>query len=88
MAETRSFSAWKSEVVLWLMSLPSRGRRDTYDFDQQRNTMMTRLEYARINMLPSILIDLHRFCDFWDLEFPSKLLPSEREIREWFKRGD
>jgi len=88
MPEARSFSAWKSEVVAWLMSLESRGRKDSYDFDEQRDNVIAMLRYARTNMLSRILADLHQFCNFWDLDFPSDLLPSREEIRRWFERGD
>jgi len=33
------------------------------------------------------LVDLHRFCDFWDIDFPSDLLPKKEEILSWFRGG-
>ncbi|RDD53005.1 MAG: hypothetical protein BA066_06695 [Candidatus Korarchaeota archaeon NZ13-K] len=88
MPEARSFSAWKSEIVSWLISLPDRGRKDSYVFEEQRNAIIATLRYLRTNMLSRILADLHQFCSFWDLDFPSDLLPSREEIRRWFERGD
>jgi len=83
----RSFSEWKAQVAVWLMSLGDRGQKGEYDFRQQRDRLATRLRILRANMLPSILLDLHQFCSLWDLEFPQDLLPSQEEVREWLRGG-
>ena len=79
----RNFGTWKAQVITWLLQLPSKGRRDTFDFDQQRNRLIDKLDNLRSRWLASFLADLHRFCNFWEIEIPKDLLPTKEEIESW-----
>jgi len=82
----RSFKVWKNQVLVWLMSLESKGKRDTFDFDSQRDYLINKLENLRSRWLSSFLADLHRFCRFWQIVIPKELLPTQEEIVNWHER--
>ena len=79
----RDFGTWKSQMIAWLIQLPSKGKRETYDFDQQRNALIDKLDNLRSRWLASFLADLHRFCSFWGIQIPRELLPTQEEIESW-----
>ena len=79
----RDFGTWKSQLTVWLMKLPDKGKRETFDFNQQRNALINRLDNLRSRWLASFLADLHRFCDFWQIKIPQELLPTPEEIESW-----
>jgi len=80
----RTFDEWKAEVAAKLLMLPSRGRVETYDFDDQRERLVARLPALSLHALPSYLADLLVFSTFWRVDY-RELAPTEEEVRAWFR---
>ena len=75
----RSFGAWKSQVVVWLMKLECKNEQ----MKQQRDHLIMKLDNLRSRWLASFLTRLHAFCQYWKVEIPGDLLPTKEEILNW-----
>jgi len=82
----RSFEEWRAECALKLAQLPSRGRVGTYDFDEQREFLLMKLQTVDLSNLASFLISLYAFCAFWGVDY-KELAPTEEEVVAWFRGG-
>lgn len=78
----RDFAVWKSQVMLWLIKLPSKGE----DFNNQKRVLITKLESLRSRWLSNFLSLLYNFTDFWEIKIPSELLPSNEELENWLSK--
>jgi len=83
-ARVRSFEEWRAECALKLAQLPSRGRVGTYDFDRQRDYLLSRLKTLTLGDLASFLVDLYSFCAFWKVDY-AYLAPTPEEVERWFR---
>jgi hypothetical protein len=77
----RSFSAWKAQATLKLLSLKMK-YRDNPKVVQAVDYLVNRLERLRLDSLAAFLADLHRASA--DCEEFLSILPSEEEVKGWF----
>jgi hypothetical protein len=81
----RSFSAWKSRVILRLLALKTK-YKDNPKVLQDIDILITKLQYLKLRDLHSYLALVHHASA--DAEEFLSLLPSEGEIEEWYSRGE
>jgi hypothetical protein len=81
----RSFSAWKSRVILRLLALKTK-YKDNPKIAQDVDILITKLQYLKLRDLHSYLALVHEASS--DCEEFLSILPSEEEVEEWYGRGE
>jgi len=78
----RSFNQWKVEAALRLLEIKAihRGNQEVV---RAVDTLLTKLHYLKLRDLASFLVLLHHASSVAE-EF-LLLLPSQEEVREWFR---
>jgi hypothetical protein len=81
----RSFSAWKSRVILRLLALKTK-YKDNPKIAQDVDILVTKLQHLKLRDLHSYLALVHEASS--DCEEFLSILPSEEEVEEWYGRGE
>jgi hypothetical protein len=81
----RSFSAWKAKATLRLLAMKTKYKDDPKIL-QDIDILITKLQYLKLRDLHSYLALVHHASA--DTEEFLVILPTEKEIEEWYGRGE
>jgi hypothetical protein len=81
----RDFYAWKTQAMIKLLSIKV-AHKDNLKIVQDVDTLITKLQYLKVKELSSFIAMVHYASK--DTEEFLEILPTEKEVEEWFGNGE